>query len=481
MPGNSGVRRVKTPFLGTAYTSRSKDLADQRCINIYPETVETKSGAEVGAFYGCPGTILQFSVGGGPVRAMLVFGAYLFVVSGNGVYRVDPTLTATLLGTIGTSSGLVSMISNPTQVALFDGSAGYVYNGVTFAAVALPFSNPVSAVYQDGFGLVSQGGTFNIWQSGLNDLTIWNALNFSKEDGSSDQVVGLAEFHRQIVVFKERHIAFWVNAGNAGFAFQRLDGVYLQTGCVAPASIASIDEALLWLGRREEGQGQVFMAKGYDPQVVSTYAIDNTLLGYARISDAIGFTYQQGGHNFYVLNFPTGGETWALDLSETKKMGFPVWHQRAGFLNGNFTSYEPACQASFAGKVLVGSGTGGNVYALDLDTFTDNGAARKWLRSWRALLQSDRASERYNFLELEYESGIGVSPGANPQFMLRYSDDAHNWSNQQLASAGRTGETTAQARFNRLGISRRGANTDRVFELSSTDPFKVALMGAEVG
>ena len=42
---------MKTPFLGTAYVSRSRDLSLEQCINLYPEIVETKQGAQVGAFY----------------------------------------------------------------------------------------------------------------------------------------------------------------------------------------------------------------------------------------------------------------------------------------------------------------------------------------------------------------------------------------------------------------------------------------------
>jgi hypothetical protein len=35
-------------------------------------------------------------------------------------------------------------------------------------------------------------------------------------------------------------------------------------------------------------------------------------------------------------------------------------------------------------------------------------------------------------------------------------------------------------KFNRLGAQRRFSPSVRVFELSSTDPFKVAILGAEM-
>ena len=57
------------------------------------------------------------------------------------------------------------------------------------------------------------------------------------------------------------------------------------------------------------------------------------------IADAIAFAYQQEGHVFYVLTFPTGDATWVLDLTTTEKIGYPVWHQRAAFGNGVFSRW----------------------------------------------------------------------------------------------------------------------------------------------
>lgn len=473
---------MKTPFLGIAYTARSRTLASQRLVNLYPEIVESKSGAAVAAFYGCPGLVLQATVGSGPIRGMTVFGGLLYVVTGNKLYKLTTGYAATLVGTLGTSTGMVSMISNPTQLAVFDSVGGYSVSSGAFATITLPFSNPGIASYQDGFCLINEVGTFNIWQSNLNDLTTWKPLNFTTEDGSADNAVATIEFHEQVVIFKEKHLCFYINAGNPGFAFTRLQGTYPQTGCVAPNSPAQISESIIWLGQNSEGVGSVYALRGYEPERVSTHALEYAIAQYPTITDAVGFAYTQEGHKFYALTFPSGGETWVLDVVETKLSQLPAWHQRAGFSNGQLTRYAVTDTSYFNGMVLGGDYASGNIYALDLGNYTDNGARRKYLRSWPALPDDQYEPTRFDFLELQAETGIGVPSGTDPQIVLRYSDDGgYNWSNELYASLGATGETGNIVRWNRLGQTRRGVNSYRVFEISTTDQTKIAWLGAEIG
>jgi hypothetical protein len=112
---------------------------------------------------------------------------------------------------------------------------------------------------------------------------------------------------------------------------------------------------------------------------------------------------------------------------------------------------------------------------------TDNGAPRKWLRSWRASQQPSEQPTRFTSLRIDMQTGIGVPDGTNPQVVMRYSDDGgHTWSREWFAGAGKSGETGRRVKFNRLASTRRNHGLDRIFELSSTDPFPVALLGAEL-
>jgi hypothetical protein len=467
---------MDTPFLGTSYRTRSATENVEELINLYPEISETKIGAEVGAFYGTPGLDLIATVGTGPIRGMLPFNGSLYIVSNTGVYIVSSAFNVTLLGSIATGSGQVSMIANLTQVAIFDGQKGYVINNGALSAINLPFANPGTAIYQDGYGLVNQIGTSNIWQSNINDLTTWNALAFGVETGTLGTIVGIAEIHRQMYVFKTTSSFVWVNAGLTPFAFQRLEGVSLEIGCAAVNSITNVSDTLCWLSANSEGQGIVYVINGYQPERLSTYAMEYQIAKYPTISDAIGYSYQQEGHIFYQLTFPSGNETWVCDMTASKALGYPAWHKRLAWSNGQFSRHQTATSAFFAQRVLVGDAQSGNVYAYNLDTFTDNGKPRKWLRRWRALPKAVSRPFRLNYLEILMETGTGTG-----EVVFRQSEDANSWSGERFENIGALGETSHRVKFRRLGMNRRGLGTDTIFELSSTDPFKVALMGAELG
>lgn len=346
---------------------------------------------------------------------------------------------------------------------------------VNIYTLTLPFVGPVSAAYQDGFGVVNEAGTDIWYQSDLFDLSVWEPLNFSSADALPDDIVALAELHRQIYVLKTNETEVWVNAGLPGFTFQRLDGVLIHTGCAATFSPALVGEALAWLSRTEQGQGIVMAATGYEPARISTHAIEDAVASYSRIDDAIGYAYQQGGHVFYVLIFPSGNATWVYDFS-TK-----LWHQRAAFANGEFSRHWSNCYAFFAGQHIVGDYRNGNIYALSMDEPTDNGIPRKWVRSWRALSEPIYDSVSFDSLQIDMETGTGVPDGTNPLVVLRWSDDGgHNWSDERFGSAGKVGETALRVMFRRLGSTRLNSGLDRIFELSSNDIFFVSLIGADL-
>lgn len=357
-------------------------------------------------------------------------------------------------------------------------------NFLAVVPITLPFlpnGQPISACQADGFGLINQPGTSVMWQSDELDLSVWRGLNFASADGDPDPIVALAQQHREIFVIKEVDIEIWTNVGSPGFVFARLTNIFIQAGAAAINSGAKVGETLVWLSRNSQGQGVVVQLQGYNPARVSTHAIEHAIQEYSTISDAIGMSYQQEGHQFYMLTFPTGNATWVYDATASAQAGMPMWHQRAAFLNGQFGRHWANCAVAAYGLNLVGDYRNGNIYQLDLDQQLDNGTQRKWLRSWRALPQPSLDPVRFSELSIDMQTGIGVPDGAAPEVELRWSDDGgHNWANQVMTAAGPPGATAIRVRFDRLGSTRRNSGLDRIFELSSADQFPAALIGADL-
>ena len=82
----------------------------------------------------------------------------------------------------------------------------------------------------------------------------------------------------------------------------------------------------MWLGPNDQGLPIVWRASNYLPQRVSNHYVERQIQSYSTVSDATAYAYQEQGHTFYVLNFPTAGATWVWDVLTG------VWHER-GYWN----------------------------------------------------------------------------------------------------------------------------------------------------
>ena len=366
-----------SPIVGPAYRARSRNISDQRCVNLYLEIIETKTGKEPAYLSACPGLVYQADIGIGPIRGLHTVGNTLYVASGSSLYAVAPGFVPTQIGQMLTTSGKVSIIDNGVQVAFSDRVQLYVWAA---GMLTQPLNGgqlpPGDLVYQDTLGFFNQLGTFNLWQSNANDLTTWNALNFTTVDGSQQPIVALTDLHRQVVPMKGNSAEFWINAGLPssgipGFVLQRLDGVFPQIGAVNASSVVNAGEEICWLGADDGGHGVFYAMGGYEPRRISTYDQEYTISQYRTISDCIGWSYIQAGHRFVVWNFPTADQTWVYDMTVSAQLGYPCWHERASFYNGQFHVYEPNCAALFSGAIIVGSNQTGNLYELDLTSVSD--------------------------------------------------------------------------------------------------------------
>jgi len=472
---------MKTPILGSTYVARSVNAADARMVNLFPEIV-AEGGKEPAFLQRCPGLLNLATVGNGPIRGLWSFSSdntVAFVVSGNSLYKINTSYAATLLGTVA-GTGPVSMADNGTQLFIAANGPSYIYNNQTnvFAPITDPdFPGAVTVGFLDGYFVFNEPNSQKIWITSLFDGTSIDPLDFASAEGSPDGVVGIIVDHREVWVYGTNSVEVWYDAGTQDFPLQRIQGAFNEIGCAAAYTIAKMDNGIFWLGADARGQGIVYRSNGYTGQRISTHAVEWHIQQYGNLSDALAYTYQQDGHSFYVLIFPSANTTWVYDVATG------AWHERAGWSNGSFTRHRSNCQMAFNNKIIVGDYENGNIYAFDLDTYADNGQIQKWLRTWRALPtgQNNLRRTAQHAMQIDIESGVGLNlgQGSDPEVMLRWSDDGgHTWSNEHWSKVGKIGEFYRRVWFRRLGMTLK--LRDRVYELSMTDPVKTAIMGAEL-
>jgi hypothetical protein len=469
---------MKTPILGSSYVARSVNAADNHMINMFPEIVP-EGGKEPAYLSRAPGLRLLATVGDGPIRGLWTLNQYTYVVSKDKLYKIDASYTSTLIGTV-SGAGPVSIADNGKQIFIACNPEGFIYNTTTntFNRIVDPdFAGAVSVGYIDGYFVFNQPDSQKIWVTSLYDGMDIDALDFASAEGAPDNLVGLIVDHREIWLFGENSVEVWYNAGTPDFPLQRIQGAYIETGCVSAYTLAKLDNTIIWLAKDTRGRGVVYKANGYRGERISTHAVEDYIQNYPDISDALAYSYQQDGHQFYVLIFPSANATWVYDMSTG------AWHQRAYWYDGSFYRHRSNCQTTFNSEVVVGDFENSNLYAFDLKTYADNNDTQKWLRSWRALPtgKNDLTRTAQHSLQLDAETGVGINngQGSDPQVMLRWSDDGgHTWSNEHWTSMGKIGIFGRRAIWRRLGMTLK--IRDRVYEVSGTDPVKIIILGAEL-
>jgi hypothetical protein len=502
---------MRTPILGSSYVTRSVNAADNRMVNLFPEVIP-EGGKEPGFLNRAPGLNFLQTIGTGPIRGLWVAKistSVFYVVSGVQVYKLSSTTgTPTLIGTV-SGTGPVSIADNGTQIFFACNGPSFIYNIDTnvFGPITDPdFPGAVTVGFLDGYFVFNEPNSQRVWVTALLDGYDINALDFASAEGSPDGLVAINVDHREAWLFGSDSVEVWYDAGLADFPLTRIQGAFNELGCAAAFSVAKLDNTLFWLGTDARGQGIVYKANGYNGQRVSTHAVEWQIQQYGNISDAIAYTYQQDGHGFYVLTFPSANATWVYDAATQ------AWHERAGWDNGSFTRHRSNCQCNFGGNIIVGDYQNGNIYTLDLDTYADNGQIQRWLRSWRALATGTNNLKRtaQHSLQLDAQAGFLLTPVTEgvylitedgfrlitesyenlidettisvnppPQFMLRWSDDGgHTWSNEHWAQGGAVGAYGTRIFWRRLGMTLK--LRDRVYELSGTDPIQIAIMGADL-
>lgn len=355
-----------------------------------------------------------------------------------------------------------------TTVSIDIGGTNYVVGDVLTAPAASiggtgsGFTYTVSSVGGTGFGFVYTVTAVN--------GTSFDPLDIAAKNSYADDIQTLIVMNRQLWLLGLLTAEIWYDAGGEDFAFQETPGVFIEHGCVAKYSVAKQDLTVYWLSQNLQGQTIVLKGNAYLAIRISTHAIENEFSTYSTISDAIGFTYQQEGHAFYVLTFPTANKTWVCDQSTE------LWHERAWTdNNGNLNRHRANCVANAYGMNVVGDWQNGNLYKFNLNTFTDVGQPISRIRSFPHI---ENNGNRISYQSFTADMAVGNSTldvsAAPPSVSLRWSDDrGASYGNKLEQSLGAAGQYLTSVQWNRLGLAR-----DRVFELSWSENCQTALNGA---
>lgn len=448
---------MRIQFGSQSYKHASLPLSSQEMVNCYLEPAPP--GAKtLAAVPGCHGITEFAEAGSGPIRGGLYVNGKLYVVSGTGLYSVSSLGVATLLGTI-PGTRRVGMAGDETNVMVVDGGAGYYYNGSTVQSISdADFPGAVSVANIDGYYLVIAPNSGRFYLSANRNPASWDALDFATAEKYPDNLVQVIINFGEAILFGSESGEVWVDTGNSDFALERVPTGFFEKGCASRLGAAKADNRVFFPGH----DGIVYALSGYQPERVSTFAIEQALAS-AQDKDFIGLSWAEGGHTFYGLT--CADFTLAYDISTG------LWHRRQSYAQENWRATQVI--RAF-GKWLALDTLTNKVGELTSSSYTEFGDVLR-ASCTAPSVQDDNKRVFHSRLELVFEQGVGTTgQGENPKVMLDFSDDGgRTWSSEKWRKLGAVGEYRSRVVYHRLGYSR-----DRVYRYAISDPVRRTLIFA---
>lgn len=471
------------------YASPYNVVGKEICRNLYVEPAISTTSKVKNYYVSVPGLKLHVNKSSGnSCRGIYkTSDSRLFMVHGNILEEIAQNGTRLQRGQITTYSGVVNFSDNTRQLILVDGEFGYILDLATNTFTKIDentFPNGASHVTCiDNYFLVNKPNTKEYYWSNINDGLTWDPLNQATKEGYPEVIVAIKELNNQLWVFGSSNTEIHYDTGDIETqVWKRIEGGILEVGCVAPNSVTRVETSIFFLGADKSGNVAVWSNTGISPKKISIRGIEQLIQTETggNVSDAIGFTYSQQGHVFYVLQFLSSNLTLVYDNVTN------TWHVRS---NRNWKGNDVKWRACFHqyvwGKNIFGDLYSNALFNTNIDYFynddPDDTTKPTYIIRERTtpILQINQKNVRHKSFEVLFEMGTGnnlnnsLGFGQNPQVMVQSSDDSGiSWSNFKYTSIGKIGETKKRARFVALGIAR-----NRVYKITITEPCKIVLIG----
>jgi hypothetical protein len=457
-----------------SYERASLGLPPEEAINVYVEETPQVSD-EAFAIISTPGLDPLLTVGAGPITSIFQEEGFLngsiFLVSGGDFYRLDfgtacdlTTLTATLIGNVGAGGGASFLESYASdEIAIVNDGRYFVFDGAAtiteVLAAARPFDPVNSLASLDQRTVYGSGDTSGqyAWSEVL-DPGNTPVLNFATAERKTDRLAGLIEYGDEIWLFGPKGIEVVYGTGDATVPFERRDGVTIDFGCPDFGTVKKIDNGLVF----RDIQNRIFQINGYSPSRISTHGIEDLLTDPDCALESWSWSYGKTGHEFYGLTIP-GVLTMVYDVATQR------WHRRQ---TPGQDDYRVRVFATVCCRVIAGDHYSGNLYLVDDNLATDNGADID--RTFTTNLETyDR--QPFALVALDIVQS-GPPSAAAPQVGLEYSDDRGvTFKPIKLRGLGAQNEAL-RVSWRRLGTSRRHG---RVFRFTASGVV-IAVSNAEV-
>lgn len=321
----------------------------------------------------------------------------LIVVIDNNVYLTDINYSqqynkvinsqVIFIGQLQTSVGVVYITeNNKPQILISDNTALYIYDPTlspTFQVVPNLNFVPGYVTFHDTYFIAAASNdtsngapVSNTWRlSGQNDGLTWkdDAASVGSIQTKPDNTQAVVRFPgkgNMIFVMGSIVSESWFDVGAQLFPYQRNNQFNIDYGCLSPATVAYMDEIVVWLGINEKSGPIILYSNGGMPKHITTDGIDYLFSQLQNPQDSQGFLYRQDGHLFYHINFYSDNLSLFYDFNKDK-----FYHA----CDQNLNYFIASELAFFNNQYYFVTRNNGNLFAFDttIYTFQDVDAANK--------------------------------------------------------------------------------------------------------
>jgi hypothetical protein len=412
--------------------------------------------------------------GGDDIRVMGhqqgVFGDDLFVLHGTRLDRINTSDTVTQV-TLDTGTALADTseasiaFSNIDEMVLVSNGRYYSYDGTTFEEVVIDTNLTFeTVVYLDGrfFVVPTNDDTF-YWSEVLDSNNV-RALNFATAEREGDDLMGALVQNGEILLFGQDTVEFWSSTGDPNLPVQRRTGATIHTGLVGPRACINAGGTIFYVGKSIHGGNRVYALQGYQPQPISTPAIEEAIQGLSAANRRAikAWTYTEDGHTFAGFFLPGVG-SFVFDVTTGE------WHKRTSASNH-------ICQQImfWNNEYIVGSSQAARLYYQRKSAYDEDGAAIT--RICTTFVPTNTYQTCYNYI-VDAAKGVGNADEADPSLTLEWSDDLVSYSNSRTLNLGASGAYSTRIYATRLG---RIKPPGRLFKMTFNDPNLYRIDGVRI-
>lgn len=487
---------MELDIIGGNYKQRYVNVNPQQTINFFvvdrsdQETNKTKhclfSTPGLTTLVNIPGSMVRgiYTVNqGASPRCFAVVDDTLYEVFRNGSYNTIGALT----GGMNCKCPVYFTMNSNNQLCIIDGNSTAAYTE-TFTIVTNN-SNIIGNVYNLETGVLAAITDINfpneaanigrVFFSDVDDSTTWPPNNVFTPGFRAANVTRIFTFRGDIYCFTPQTMEVYLDDGVSPFSLRA--GSSVLFGVVAPHTVASVPDGIIFLGKNEFGQPQIYVISLFYQlmQPDNPDSISYQIGKYNDLSDCVGYVqFSKDGHIFYYIHIPAANTTLVYDF------GNKQWHQRKSVkpfpnMDGTYDQgmFRGFCHTNFDGLQLFGDRYSGKIFMEDYTNMTEDGNTITRERT-TGVYTEEYKSLSVDKLELDVQTGLGTTSGngQNPQLMVSVSKDkGATFENERLIPLGQLGQYSQRVRVYSMGTM-----PNWVFKIKLTDPVDCAIIGASV-